>query len=75
MPPLGRSGDALPADRANGGCLSLSLFNREIPETKERLDQLEKRVSALEARGTNLPSEPVYVPTPPPQVISAPPGR
>jgi hypothetical protein len=33
----------------NGGCLSLSLFNRETPDIKGRLESLEKRVGALEA--------------------------
>ncbi len=34
---------------SNGGCLSLSMLNREAPDTKQRLDVLERRVSALEA--------------------------
>ncbi len=46
------------------GCLSLSLFNREIPDTKVRLDSLERRVSALEAGTTVHLSPSATVPTP-----------
>jgi hypothetical protein len=35
----------------NGGCLSLSMLNRDTPDTKQRLDSLEQRVSALENSG------------------------
>jgi hypothetical protein len=55
----------------NGGCLSLSLFNRETPDIKGRLEGLEKRVGALETAnnahsctavatpGTPIPSQAV----------------
>ena len=33
----------------SGGCLSLSMLNRDAPDAKQRLDMLEHRVSALEA--------------------------
>lgn len=39
----------------NCGCLSLSMLNREAPDTKQRLDYLEHRVSTLEGT-TTLPS-------------------
>jgi len=39
----------------NGGCLSLSMLNREAPNTGQRLDRLEHRVSMLEG-DTMLPS-------------------
>jgi hypothetical protein len=50
----------------NAGCLSLSAFNREVPETKARLDALEKRVSALEVGNAVRSGQPVMVPGPQP---------
>ena len=39
----------------NGGCLSLSMLNRENADTKDRIDALERRVSALEAANASRP--------------------
>ena len=46
----------------NSGCLSLSMLNREMPETKSRLDSLESRVSALEMANSPQIQESVVVP-------------
>ena len=48
----------------NGGCLSLSLFNKDSSDMKARLDALDARVSALEANNPHGPTPPVVVPTP-----------
>ncbi len=42
---------------AGGGCLSLSMLNRENGDTQQRLDALEKRVSALETGEVYRPSQ------------------
>jgi len=42
----------------SGGCLSLSMLNREAPDTKTRLDSLETRVSALEKASGVGPATP-----------------
>jgi hypothetical protein len=51
----------------NGGCLSLSMLNREDATTKQRLDALEHRVSALETGSPCRSGEPIVVPAPAPQ--------
>ena len=58
----------------NGGCLSLSMLNRENPDTKERLDAVERRVSSLEAANAARQAPPTVplesmnppAPSPPP---------
>ena len=55
----------------NAGCLSLSMLNREAPDTKARLDGLESRVSALEAAHRPSPIEVM----PPPGVLPPPSSR
>jgi len=49
----------------SGGCLSLSMLNREPGDTRQRLDSLEQRVSALEAGGVRHPDQPIVAPGPP----------
>ncbi|MGA2255784.1 MAG: hypothetical protein ABSG53_14150 [Thermoguttaceae bacterium] len=49
----------------SAGCLSLSMLNREAPDTKARLDNLDSRVSALEAANSHPPYPPYVVPPPP----------
>jgi hypothetical protein len=41
-----------------GGCLSLSMLNRENGDTRLRLDSLEQRVSALETGGVHPAAAP-----------------
>ena len=52
-----------------GGCLSLSMLNRENGDTQKRLDLLEHRVAALEAGAGHQSGPPIIVPgsPPPPQ--------
>jgi hypothetical protein len=49
---------------SSSGCLSLSMLNRESPDTKARLDCLESRVSALEAAGPRHPEPYPRTPVP-----------
>jgi hypothetical protein len=42
---------------SGGGCLSLSMLNRENGDTQQRLDTLEKRVSALESGEVYRPTQ------------------
>ena len=57
----------------NGGCLSLSMLNREAPDTKQRLDALEQRVTALENCNGCRCAQPA-VPPPPVQSYGTPPA-
>jgi hypothetical protein len=52
----------------NSGCLSLSMLNRETPETKSRIDSLEQRVSALETAIGQRPAQPPTLSSRPSQV-------
>jgi len=59
----------------NGGCLSLSLFNRETPDIKARLESLEKRVSSLEVANGGCgcaTAVPPGTPIPPSTVATSP---
>jgi hypothetical protein len=47
---------------AGGGCLSLSMLNRENADTQKRIDSLEQRVTALEAGAASRPGQPAFVP-------------
>jgi hypothetical protein len=47
---------------AGGGCLSLSMLNRENGDTQKRLDALDQRVTALEASAGYRGGQPVVVP-------------
>lgn len=49
---------------SSGGCLSLSMLNRDNSDTRQRLDSLERRVSALEAGGVQHPGQAIVVPDP-----------
>jgi hypothetical protein len=51
----------------SGGCLSLSMLNRETPDARQRLDSLEHRVTILEAATAERVGQPVGAPGPPPQ--------
>ena len=62
----------------SSGCLNLSLFNRDAPENKARIDSLERRVSALESsnRCSNAcPATPQFAPQFAPQGPGFPVGR
>ncbi|MGD0900757.1 MAG: hypothetical protein ABR915_23235 [Thermoguttaceae bacterium] len=59
----------------SGGCLNLSLFNRDASETKARLDVLEHRVSALEAGGVCRSSQPAATTQPASYSAPAPTAR
>jgi hypothetical protein len=59
--PLAATTLLVPLVVASTGCLSLSMLNREAPDTKTRLDSLESRVTALEV-ATGHRSGPVVTP-------------
>ena len=59
----------------SAGCLSLSLFNREVPDTKARLDSLDNRVKALEDAIGSHPPPTVIAPGPSMETMPPPAGR
>jgi len=59
----------------NSGCLNLSLFNREAPDTKARIDSLEHRVSALESNCGRCPNGCAATPQFTPQMAPMPANR